>query len=147
MLNIAATASPGHGLAALELRVAEDLRNLNYPARSWVPSRAPVDDKDMQDVVVVGAGMCGLVAAFALKMAGISRFRIIDRNPAGLEGPWLTYARMETLRSPKDLVGPACGIGSLTFRAWYHERSGWTIWSGSATFLAFRSRMVSRSRR
>lgn len=128
MLNSAATASPGHGLAALELRVAEDLRNLNYPARSWVPSRAPVDNKDVQDVVVIGAGMCGLVAAFALKIAGISRFRIIDRNPAGLEGPWLTYARMETLRSPKDLVGPACGIGSLTFRAWYEASFGLQAW-------------------
>ena len=31
----------------------------------------------------------------------------------------MTYARMETLRSPKQLVGPAYGMASLTFRAWH----------------------------
>src|ERR1700685_2205048 len=35
---------------------------------------------------------------------------------------------METLRSPKHLSGPAMGVPSLTFRAWYeaiHGAGGW----------------------
>ena len=72
--------------------------------------------------------MCGLLAFFALRNGGIRNTRIFDRNPLGLEGPWMTYARMETLRSPKQLTGPAYGFGSLTFRAWYtcvHGEDAW----------------------
>jgi cation diffusion facilitator CzcD-associated flavoprotein CzcO len=54
--------------------------------------------------------------------------RIVDRNPEGVEGPWVTYARMETLRSPKHLSGPAYGMGSLTFRAWFEAQFGTRAW-------------------
>lgn len=30
---------------------------------------------------------------------------ILDENPEGLEGPWVTYARMVTLRTNKALTG------------------------------------------
>src|SRR3546814_19709626 len=76
----------------------------------------------MLDALVVGGGMCGMVAAAALRRRGLTRIRIVDRSPEGREGPWVTYARMRTLRSPKHLAGPALGIPSLTFRAWF-ERS------------------------
>lgn len=66
--------------------------------------------------------MCGLAAAFALRRMGIANIRHIDRRPAGLEGPWLTYARMQTLRSPKHLTGPALGMANLTFRAWWEAQ-------------------------
>ncbi|CDN51285.1 Putative flavoprotein involved in K+ transport, COG2072 (plasmid) [Neorhizobium galegae bv. orientalis str. HAMBI 540] len=36
----------------------------------------------------------------------------------------MTYARMETLRTRKDAVGPALGIPSLTFRAWFEAQYG-----------------------
>lgn len=49
------------GLAALEAQLQQDLECLELPAKSWVPERtwqgAPV-----RDVVVIGAGMCGLAA-------------------------------------------------------------------------------------
>ena len=48
--------------------------------------------------------------------------------PMGFEGPWVTYARMETLRSPKVLTGPAAGIPSLTFRAWFVAQFGAMAW-------------------
>ena len=51
-----------------------------------------------------------------------------DEAPAGLEGPWATTARMETLRSPKQLAGPALGIPSLTFRAWFEAQFGRDAW-------------------
>jgi FAD-dependent urate hydroxylase len=75
-----------------------------------------------------GGGMCGLVASFALIAGGVHNLRIFDRNPAGSEGPWVTYARMETLRSPKTLPGPAFGMGPLTFRAWYEAQYGREAW-------------------
>lgn len=66
--------------------------------------------------------MCGLAAAFALRRLGLSNIRHIDRRPPGLEGPWLTYARMRTLRSPKHLTGPSIGMANLTFRAWWEAQ-------------------------
>lgn len=110
-------------LAALETRLREDLAYLNYPPENWVPPRDGV-----ADVAIIGGGMCGLVAWFALQRAGIRDIRIIDRAPEGQEGPWLTYARMETLRSPKQLLGPAYGVPSLTFQAWYRAQFGTKAW-------------------
>ena len=40
----------------------------------------------------------------------------------------MTYARMETLRSPKQLTGPAYGMASLTFRAWFTAQFGEDAW-------------------
>ncbi|MEJ0019346.1 MAG: NAD(P)/FAD-dependent oxidoreductase [Acetobacteraceae bacterium] len=82
----------------------------------------------MLDAVVIGAGMAGLVLAFSLLRNGIRNIRCLDRNPPGFEGPWATYARMETLRSPKVLTGPAAGIPSLTCRAWFTAQFGEAAW-------------------
>ena len=60
--------------------------------------------------------------------ASAANHRCLDRGPAGVEGPWVTYARMETLRSPKVLTGPAAGIPSLTFRAWFVAQFGAAEW-------------------
>jgi cation diffusion facilitator CzcD-associated flavoprotein CzcO len=52
----------------------------------------------------------------------------VDENPLDRAGPWLTFARMRTLRTPKHLTGPDLGIPSLTPRAWYeaqHGEGGW----------------------
>lgn len=116
------------GLARLVLEVRRDLSRLNYPVANWVLPRPAPDGRPALDVLVVGAGMCGLTAAFALLREGVSNIRVVDRAPRGLEGPWGTFARMETLRSPKHLTGPDLGIPSLTFRAWYeaqHGEAGW----------------------
>ena len=115
-------------LHRLQERLAEDLALLNYPLANWVPPRTSADGRKVLDVVVIGAGMCGLVAGFGLLRAGISNIRIVDRAPAGREGPWVTYARMETLRSPKQLLGPAYGMASLTFQAWYRATRGDAAW-------------------
>ncbi|NKE44152.1 NAD(P)/FAD-dependent oxidoreductase [Roseomonas frigidaquae] len=111
-------------LDLLESRLRQDLALLNLPPADWVPRRAD----GALDVLVLGGGMLGLSASFALKRLGISRHRVLEAAPAGQEGPWVTYARMQTLRSPKHLVGPAQDIPSLTFRAWYtaqHGEEGW----------------------
>jgi FAD-dependent urate hydroxylase len=116
------------GLAALADRLRHDLEMLQYPPSDWVSARAAASGEKVVDVVVVGAGMCGLAAAFALRRAGISNIRILDAGASGQEGPWVTYARMETLRSPKHLAGPAMGIPNLSFRAWYEAGHGLDAW-------------------
>ena len=114
-------------LAELEARLRQDLEWLCLPAKSWVPRRS-VDGTAVTDVLIVGGGMCGLTAAGALKLLGVDNLRIVDRAPAGLEGPWITFARMETLRSPKDLTGPCLGLPALTFRAWFEAQFGLDAW-------------------
>lgn len=111
------------GLAALEARLRQDLAWLEMPAKPWVPPRRQ-DGKDVTDVVIIGAGMCGLAVAAALRLLGIANIRVLDRAPAGQEGPWVTFARMETLRSPKTLAGPALDLPALTFRAWFEHQHG-----------------------
>ena len=120
-------ASSSGALAALEARLREDLSRLELPARRWVVPREH-QGRPMADVAIVGGGMAGLTAAAALKFLGIEA-PIFDRSPAGFEGPWATTARMETLRSPKQLTGPALGLASLTFRAWYEARFGMAAWA------------------
>ena len=73
--------------------------------------------------------MCGQTAAFALMREGVRNYRIVERKSAGLEGPWATFARMDTLRSPKHLTGPDLGVPSLTFRAWYEAQRGTAGWA------------------
>ena len=107
------------GLERLEASLARDFERLNHPPADWVPPCPGPDGRRMVDVAVAGAGMCGLAAAFALRRLGVSNLRHVDRSPEGREGPWLTCARMETLRSPKHLTGPVLGIAGLTFRAWW----------------------------
>jgi len=114
------------GLAALKARLNEDLSLLELPTREWVIGKTH-DGQEVLDVAVIGGGMAGLAASAALKMLGV-RARIFDRSPQGLEGPWATTARMETLRSPKQLTGPALGLPALTFRAWYEAPFGTDAW-------------------
>jgi cation diffusion facilitator CzcD-associated flavoprotein CzcO len=116
------------GLAELAAEVRRDLERLNHPPPNWpLPVIGP-DGRAVLDALVVGAGMCGETAAFALIREGVRNIRVIDRAPRGREGPWGTFARMETLRSPKHLTGPDLGVPSLTYRAWYeaeHGAEGW----------------------
>ncbi|MEM7738004.1 MAG: NAD(P)/FAD-dependent oxidoreductase, partial [Deinococcota bacterium] len=110
-------------IEALNARVQHDLEFLNYPSRVWV-----TDQENIYNVIIVGAGQAGLATAFGLSRQGISGVLVLDDNPMGMEGPWETYARMETLRTPKEVTGPDLGIPSLTFRAWYEAQFGEAAW-------------------
>ncbi|MEM1267971.1 MAG: NAD(P)/FAD-dependent oxidoreductase [Pseudomonadota bacterium] len=114
---------PVEALSDLAARIRADFRDLCVPPANWVKPRDGVID-----VVVIGGGMCGLLAWQALTARGIRNTAIVDRSAAGHEGPWVTYARMETLRSPKHLTGPSLGMGPLTFRAWHRARFGEAAW-------------------
>ena len=119
--------SDASALAALEARLREDQENLCRPAENWVLPHHH-EGQRVLDAVIIGGGMCGQLLWFALTNGGMRNIRILDRSPEGLEGPWMTYARMETLRSPKQLTGPAYGYGALTFRAWFTAQFGEAAW-------------------
>ena len=114
-------------LTDLERRVARDLEMLVQPA-NWVPPKSGADGRPMLDVIIIGAGMHGIAAAGALMLKGVRNILLLDRSRDGFEGPWVTYARMETLRSPKHLPGPCLGIPSLTYRSWYEASFGTAAW-------------------
>ncbi|HET6928309.1 MAG TPA: NAD(P)/FAD-dependent oxidoreductase [Hyphomicrobiaceae bacterium] len=130
------TGAPHPGLDALAAEARRDFARLRHPAPNWVPCVAGPDGKPALDVLVIGGGMCGQTLGLALARDGIANARIVDRATRGQEGPWATYARMDTLRSPKHLTGPDLGFPSLTFRAWYeaqHGAAGWERLSKIAT--------------
>jgi len=116
------------GLPALEARLADELAFLQLPAPRWTPALEH-EGQPVLDVAIIGAGMTGLAVAAALLHRGMHAVAY-DEAPEGLEGPWATTARMETLRSPKQLAGPALGIPSLTFRAWFEAQFGRAAWDG-----------------
>lgn len=116
------------GLAALETRLRQDLQWLGLPARRWVPSQDETGGGELLDTAIIGGGMAGLALAASLTHLGVQA-RIFDRAPAGFEGPWATTARMETLRSPKELTGPALGLPALSFRAWFEAQFGLAAWA------------------
>jgi FAD-dependent urate hydroxylase len=120
-------ASTSSGLDALEVRLREDLAWLELPASAWVPA-SHVDGQRVLDVAIIGGGMAGLTASAELRLLGIDHHQVFDQAPEGHEGPWVTYARMETLRSPKQLTGPALRLPALTFRAWFEAQFGREQW-------------------
>jgi cation diffusion facilitator CzcD-associated flavoprotein CzcO len=108
--------------------VAVELEMTAHPRGEWVAPRLFGGARAL-DVLIVGAGQSGLATAFALMRDKVTNILLIDRAPAGLEGPWATYARMPTLRSPKDYTGPDLGLPSLTFQAWYEAQFGAEGWA------------------
>ncbi|ASA20447.1 FAD/NAD(P)-binding protein [Paenibacillus donghaensis] len=114
-------------LELLNQRVKQDLAYLAFGGADWVRPVAHAEGH-VYDVVIVGGGQSGLGAAFGLLRERISNILVIDENPEGLEGPWETYARMVTLRTPKHLTSIDLGIPSLTFRAWWEAQVGPQGW-------------------
>jgi cation diffusion facilitator CzcD-associated flavoprotein CzcO len=114
-------------LAALEREVARDLARTSYPDKPWVPERLH-NGTPVLDVVVIGAGQGGLAVGFGLRRDRIDRVLVIDQAAPGEEGPWATFARMPTLRTPKHVTGPDLGVPSLTPEAWYTARFGADAW-------------------
>jgi FAD-dependent urate hydroxylase len=116
------------GLEALARRVRDELGLFEYPDRKWVTPARDADGGCVHNVIIVGGGQNGLAIAFALQQERIDGVTVLDENPPGEEGPWVTYARMITLRTLKFLTGPDLGVPSLTFRAWHQAQFGTQSW-------------------
>ncbi|AKT42890.1 NAD(P)-binding domain-containing protein [Chondromyces crocatus] len=121
------TADPP-GLPALEAALRRDLALLDYPRRTWVPARRTREGADVLDVLIIGGGQSGSAVAFGLLREKVTNLLVIDENERGREGPWLTFARMITLRTPKHLVGIEHGLPNLTLRSWYEAQFGQAAW-------------------
>ena len=111
----------------LAARARYELQCLGYPQRPWL---APTTfaGEHVHDVVIVGGGQSGVAIAFGLLREQVTDVVILDRNPIDREGPWSNFARMQTLRTPKSVVGPELGIPSLSARAWYEANFGAQAW-------------------
>ncbi len=125
------TAEPA-STEALTARVRRDLAMIGHPEPDWVPPRLLPDGRRVLDVLVVGAGQSGIAVGFQLLREKVLNFLIVDKAPEKREGPWLTYARMRTLRSPKTFTGPDLGLPSLTYQAWHEARYGADHWEALA---------------
>ena len=115
-------------VADLETRIRDDLDRIAHPRAAWLTPRTAPDGSPALDVLIVGAGQSGVVAAFGLKRSRVDNVLVIDKAPYGQEGPWVTYARMKTLRSPKDFTGPDLDIPSLTYQSWHEACYGAAHW-------------------
>lgn len=115
-------------LADLEARIRSDLARIAHPHAEWLKPRTAPDGSKALDVLIVGAGQSGIAAAFCLQRNRVDNVLVIDKAPYGEEGPWVTYARMKTLRSPKDFTGPDLDIPSLTYQSWHEAAYGEAHW-------------------
>ena len=115
-------------LDRLEEQVQRDLGVTEHPKLKWLTPRYREDGTAIVDVLIVGAGQSGIATAYTLKRDQVDNVVVIDRAPYGQEGPWVTFARMRTLRSPKDYPGPDLGLPSLTYRSWHEARFGRQAW-------------------
>ncbi|WP_270934825.1 FAD/NAD(P)-binding protein [Falsiroseomonas oryzae] len=116
------------GLETLEREVARQLDILAYPSRDWVVPRPGPDGAPALACAVIGAGQYGLAVGALLQRERVAEVALFDDSPAGREGPWATFARMEMLRTPKYLAGPECGLPALSFRAWWEAQHGAAAW-------------------
>ncbi|MFK4497697.1 cation diffusion facilitator CzcD-associated flavoprotein CzcO [Bradyrhizobium japonicum] len=115
-------------LAKLKATVRADLAMIAHPGAAWLEPKTGPDGKPALDVLIVGAGQSGIAIGFGLMRSRVSNILLLDKAEEGKEGPWLTYARMPTLRSPKDYTGPDLDIPSLTYQSWHEARFGKESW-------------------
>lgn len=114
-------------LKKLNEQVKSDLSSIGLSDHAWVQQKKHTEGH-VYDVVMVGGGQSGLCSAFALLRERVSNILVLDENPAGTEGPWVTYARMFTLRTPKQLPSIDLGVSSLTFQSWWRAQHGTESW-------------------
>ena len=115
-------------LIELEARARADLARTSHPNAPWLEPKPAPDGGPALDVLIIGAGQSGLATAFGLMRSQVTNFLILDKAEEGEEGPWLSYARMHTLRSPKDFTGPDLDIPCLTYQSWHEARFGKQDW-------------------
>ena len=120
--------TPHEVLAELESRIRRELAFLEFPSRKWMHARTSPRGH-VFDVVIVGGGQSGLAAAYGLIREQVKNIIVLDRNAPGQEGPWKSFARMTTLRTPKVVSGLDFGNPSLTPRAWFEAQWGADAWA------------------
>lgn len=115
-------------LGRLAAEARADLAALSHPTAPWVPESTAPNGAPIDDVIIVGGGQSGMIIAAMLEREGLTSVSVLDAAPAGLEGPWVRYARMAELRTPKHLVGSELGIPSLSLQRWFETVHGLDAW-------------------
>ncbi|XUY28959.1 NAD(P)-binding domain-containing protein [Agrobacterium sp. rho-8.1] len=115
-------------LSALKDAARADLAQLGFPAAPWLAPIESDEKRPVDDVAIIGGGQSGITIAAQLKWDGLAAVSVFDSAPAGHEGPWTTFARMEELRTPKTLVGNEFNVANLSVRRWFETRYGKTAW-------------------
>lgn len=110
-------------LAELEADIARDLELTAHPRAPWLVPKTS-GGRPVLDCLIIGAGQCGLAVAHALRRDQVTNILVVDRAEKGREGPWVTFARMRHLRSPKNQIGPDLKLPSLTYQAWHEAQWG-----------------------
>ena len=116
------------GLERFEALLRHDLAKIDYPKRDWVIPKTGPDGKRVLDVLILGGGQSGLAVAYGLMRNKVNNILVVDKNPEDYAGPWKTFARMITLRTPKYVIGPDHNIPGLTFQSWYEAQYGEQAW-------------------
>lgn len=129
-MNALTAIDPTVALDTLSRQVRRDLETLEFNGPDWVKPRQGPNGEPVLDALIIGGGQSGLAAGFALLRERIRNILILDENPAGAEGPWVTYARMVTLRTPKHLGSIEQGVPALAFRTWWTAQYGEAGWDG-----------------
>jgi 2-isopropylmalate synthase len=107
----------------LEVAIRDHLEDLRFYSRqSWVVPAVTAGGEKVFDAVIVGAGQNGLALAYNLKLRGVRRLVVVDAQDTDQPGPWLSFARMQTLRTPKWITGPECSNPMLSFKVWFCSR-------------------------
>jgi cation diffusion facilitator CzcD-associated flavoprotein CzcO len=119
------------GLAGLEAALRKDLSRLDYPKRNWVLPRRTQQGQPVLDVLIIGGGQSGLVAAFGLMREKVTNLLVVDDSPPDLAGPWKTFARMHTLRTPKHLTGSEFNLPNLSLQSWFEAQYGEAAWASA----------------
>lgn len=116
------------GLNWLEGQVHHELDIFRHNYQPWVPPAADVDGKPVTDVLIVGGGLYGMGLAWGLMRSKVTNIAVVDQAPQGQEGIWMTFARMKTLRTAKQLTGIEFGIPSLSVQAYWEAKFGRPAW-------------------
>ncbi|ANY85103.1 hypothetical protein BB934_43670 (plasmid) [Microvirga ossetica] len=116
-------------LDELEAALSRELDIYAYPDRIWPMQRTSSEGEHVFDVVIVGGGQAAIGTAVGLIRERIANILLLDENEAGEEGPWVTYARMITLRTTKNMPGPDADLLNASFRAWYEAQFGAQAWA------------------
>jgi FAD-dependent urate hydroxylase len=116
------------GLDWLETQVHRELDIFRHNYQPWVPPAPDVDGAPVHDVLIVGGGFYGIGLAWGLIRSKVTNILVVDAAPQGRAGTWMTFARMKTLRTAKELTGIEFGIPSVSVRAYWEARFGHASW-------------------
>jgi hypothetical protein len=121
-------------LLALETQVRADLARTAHPTAAWLEPKTAPDGRPALDVLVVGAGQSGLAIGFGLLRSQVSNILVLDKVEAGLEGPWLTYARMPRCAARNISPAPISTSRASPISPGMRRCSAKTVGRGSIAF-------------